>query len=66
MQLNINGVQREMPDGMTVAALLEALEIRQDGIAVAVNHAVVPQNSHASHTLNSNDAIEVIHAVGGG
>ena len=66
MQLNINGVQRELPDGMTVATMLETLGIRKKGVAVAINHAVIPRESHADHPLRPADTIEVIHAVGGG
>ena len=66
MQLRVNGVKREVPDGTTVAGLLEDLRVQQLGIAVAVNRAVVPQAQHAEARLGPSDQVEIIQAVGGG
>ncbi len=40
IELCVNGVDREMPDGTTVSGLLEALRVPAGGVAVAVNGAV--------------------------
>jgi sulfur carrier protein len=66
MRLTINGDERQLADGATIDALLAELEVRRDGIAVAVNDDVVPRAEHASRTLADGDRLEIIVAVAGG
>ena len=66
MKLHVNGVERELDEGCTIAALLAALGLTRDGVAVARNGAVVPRGEHASTALKAGDRVEVIMAVGGG
>lgn len=66
MRLVVNGEETERAPGCTVAALLEDLGLRRDGVAVAVNRRVVPRSTHAGHVLQDGDRVEVIQAVGGG
>jgi sulfur carrier protein len=51
---------------MSLADLLAALGINLDGIAIAVNDAVVPRNAYKGHRLRDGDRIEIIKAVSGG
>lgn len=64
--LQVNGEDRPLPEPPTVAALLAELGLDRDGIAVAVNRAVVPRSRHPEHRLAEGDRVEVIQAVGGG
>ncbi len=64
--MTINGEERDVADGATIAAVLAGLELRRDGIAVAVNDDVVPRTEHAVRTLHDGDRLEVIVAVAGG
>jgi sulfur carrier protein len=68
MKLKINGENRQMDTGATVADLMRDLGFEQDarGIAVAVNDAVVPRTSWNNKTLAEGDAVEIIRAVQGG
>lgn len=66
MRLTINGTEREVEEGTTVAALLERMAIRRDGTAVALNEEVVPRAAHGTRTLSDGDRIEIIVAVAGG
>jgi sulfur carrier protein len=66
MRMTINGEERDVADGATIAAVLAGLELRRDGIAVAVNDDVVPRTEHAVRTLHDGDRLEVIVAVAGG
>lgn len=66
MRLTINGSEREVGEGLTVAALLDELAIRRDGTAVALNDDVVPRAEHAARTLADGDRLEIIVAVAGG
>ena len=46
--------------------LLDELGMRREGVAVAVDRAVVPRSRHAETVLVEGSEIEVIRAVGGG
>jgi sulfur carrier protein len=66
MRLTVNGTEREVQDGITIAELLEHLAIRRDGTAVALNDDVIARASHATHVLQDGDRLEIIVAVAGG
>jgi sulfur carrier protein len=66
MRLTVNGKDQDVSTGATIAALLDTLALRRDGIAVALNDDVVPRAEHASHTLHDGDRLEIIVAVAGG
>jgi sulfur carrier protein len=66
MRLTVNGTERDVAAGVTVAALLATLALRRDGVAVALNDDVVPRAEHATRTLNDGDRLEIIVAVAGG
>lgn len=66
MRLTINGEVREVPDGLTVRALLEHLELTAGPVAVEVNRNIVPRAEHASRALSEGDVLELVHLVGGG
>ncbi|MSR73897.1 MAG: sulfur carrier protein ThiS [Planctomycetes bacterium] len=66
MQLTLNGVQREVPDGISVSALLESLAVRPDALAVEVNRCVVPRSNFDECQLRSGDRVEIVTLVGGG
>jgi sulfur carrier protein len=66
VRTTINGESRELPDGTTVAALLEILGVPFSGVAVARNDRVVRRSEFAVHELADGDYIEIIKAVAGG
>lgn len=66
MELSINGTNRELPDGLTAAQLVETLGLQGRRIAMEVNESIVPRSRYAEHTLRDGDRIEIVHAVGGG
>src|SRR5215471_2513317 len=66
MVLQINGEQRDFPDGLTVAALVAQLGMKPDRVAVELNLEIVPRTAWDSTTLKSGDKLEVVHFVGGG
>jgi sulfur carrier protein len=66
MRLTVNGENRDFADGATVAALLAELNLRRDGIAVALNDDVLPRAEHAVRALRDGDRLEIIVAVAGG
>ena len=66
MRLTVNGTERDLAAGATIDALLAALALRRDGVAVALNDDVVPRAEHLTRTLNDGDRVEIIVAVAGG
>ena len=66
MKVSVNGETRELPDGITVGALLETLGAARSGIAVARNDRVVRRAEYDTHELADGDSVEIIKAVAGG
>jgi sulfur carrier protein len=66
MEITINGALREVPEGLTVRALVEHLGLDEGPVAVEVNRAVVPRARHVEHPVVSGDVVEIVHFVGGG
>lgn len=66
MRLTVNGTDHDLAGGTTVAALLAALAVRSEGIAVALNDDVVPRAEHPTRVLQDGDRLEIIVAVAGG
>jgi len=66
MQIELNGLTREVEEGTTVAALLGELEVAQPHVAVELNLEVVPRAQHADTVLHEGDRLEVVTLVGGG
>jgi sulfur carrier protein len=63
----VNGNETELPQGATVAALVERLEVPGGrGVAVAVDAEVVPRGEWAQHALGEGDRVEVLRAIQGG
>jgi len=66
VKARINGEERELPDGTTVAALLSQIGAPQSGIAVACNQRVVRRAEFESCVITDGDTLEIIKAVAGG
>lgn len=66
MKISLNGEARDLPDGITVGALLESLGAARSGIAVARNDRVVRRAEYDTHALADGDSVEIIKAVAGG
>lgn len=66
MRVTLNGKEREMREGATLADLLDETGTRRESTAVAVNMAVVPRGEMAGRVLREGDSVEIIEAVGGG
>jgi sulfur carrier protein len=65
--ITVNGEPREA-GGLTVAALLERLDVPPEGrgVAVAVDAEVVPRGQWADHVIADGAEVEVVTAVQGG
>lgn len=66
VKATVNGELRELPDGTTVAQLLQELGAPRSGIAVARNARVVRRAEFETQRLVDGDTVEIIKAVAGG
>jgi sulfur carrier protein len=66
MKVRVNGEEKEVADGLSVARLLEELQIRPGRVVVELNQDVVSRAAHGSTLLKEGDALEIVHFVGGG
>jgi len=66
ISLTINGTARRFDNPLTVAELLERLELSGKRIALERNGEIVPRGSFREQRLADGDKLEVVVAVGGG
>lgn len=66
LALSVNGAPRTLPNGATVADLVQTLGLRPELVAVEVNRVLVPRRRHAEHALADGDRVELVTLVGGG
>jgi len=66
MKLKINGEEREIADGLTLAALLEDLKIRPARVVIEHNREIVAREAYGVTRLAEGDTLEIVHFVGGG
>lgn len=66
MNITVNGDRREVPDGLTVAALLEVLQMRANRVAIERNREILPRAKWQETRVQPNDSFEIVQFVGGG
>jgi thiamine biosynthesis protein ThiS len=64
--LTLNGESRAYDGPMTVAGLLASLGLETRKVAVERNAEIVPRSRYADTWLESGDALEIVHFIGGG
>jgi thiamine biosynthesis protein ThiS len=66
VKIQINGEDREITDGLSVAQLLEELKIRPARVVVELNRNILSRDVYGSCMLKQGDALEIVQFVGGG
>ncbi len=66
MIITLNGEAREVPEPLTVAALLRELGVKPEFVAVEINRGLVTRAKHEETRLAPGDVLEVVTLVGGG
>ncbi len=66
MKIFVNGDSRDCADNASVADLVTDLGLTGKKIAVELNKEILPFNQYASQTLQADDRLEIVHAIGGG
>ncbi|MFZ5559137.1 MAG: sulfur carrier protein ThiS [Pseudomonadota bacterium] len=66
MELTVNGESRQFDRELTVAQLLEAMELAGKRVALERNGEIVPRSRFGEQRLADGDQLEIVVAVGGG
>jgi thiamine biosynthesis protein ThiS len=66
MKITINGELREIPDGLSVEALLQHLEMTAERVAIERNLDILPRAKWQETAVQADDRFEIVHLVGGG
>lgn len=66
MKIRINGEEKEIQEGLSLAALLDEFQIRPGRVVVELNRNIITREAHRSTALKEGDALEIVHFVGGG
>jgi sulfur carrier protein len=66
MDITLNGDRLSLPEDFTIASLLDAQGLAGRRVAVEINGSIVPRGQHAQRTLEADDRVEIVHALGGG
>ena len=64
--INVNGEKKEITEGLTIAQLLEELDIRPGRVVIELNRDIVSREAYGSAILKEGDMLEIVHFVGGG
>jgi thiazole synthase len=64
--ITLNGERREVPEPLTIAALLRQLGFKPEFVAVEVNRDLVTRARHEETRIAPGDILEVVTLVGGG
>ena len=67
MHITLNGEPYELANQQpTLVDLLQQLQLIDKRVAIEVNGQIVPRSEHASTTVQADDTIEIVQAIGGG
>lgn len=66
MLVEVNGEEREVPEGATLEVLVGLLGLAPERLAVELNRRVVRRAEWPGASLEEGDRVEIVHFVGGG
>jgi len=66
LRVQVNGEFRELPDELTLDALVRQLALAPERLAIELNREVVRRVRWSETMLREGDQVEIVHFVGGG
>ena len=66
MQIRLNGQPYTLAESVSIVDLLQQLDLTGKRLAVEINEEIIPKSRHAATLLQTNDQVEIVHAIGGG
>jgi thiamine biosynthesis protein ThiS len=66
IKLRINGEERIIEPGMTVADYLQSLHLHSRMVVVEHNFEIIPRDSYGDTVLKEGDNLEIVQMMAGG
>lgn len=66
IQIELNGEAYSVSKGYTLQNLVDSLQLTEKTMAVAVNRRVITRQKWGEQTLEANDRVDIVRAIGGG
>ena len=66
ISITVNGEKKEVPGGLSVAALLAFLSLPPERVAIERNLDILPRAHWQETSVQAGDRFEIVHFVGGG
>lgn len=67
MKITVGGEKKEVPDGLTVAELIELEQVETpEYVTVSINEEFIDSSTFESHVLREGDEVEFLYFMGGG
>jgi thiamine biosynthesis protein ThiS len=66
IEITLNGEKRQIADGISVANLVENLQLDTKKIAIERNGQIVLLEEFADAVVKNGDKLEIVHFIGGG
>jgi len=64
--VHINGEDKDLEEGLSVADVVASLGLAGRRVAIEYNREILRSSDWAATRLRENDALEIVHFVGGG
>jgi thiamine biosynthesis protein ThiS len=66
IRVTVNGEERDVRSGLTVATFLESLGLHPGLVVVERNREIVDRGRYPEVEVRDGDSLELVHFVGGG
>ena len=66
VKIVLNNEFKCVRDNITLASLIDGLTLQGSRYAVEVNQKIIPKAEHQHFTLQPDDKVEIVRAIGGG
>lgn len=66
MQVVLNGEPREIPDNLSLEALVGHLQLKVERVAIERNREIIKRERWSEVQVAPGDELEIVHLVGGG
>lgn len=66
ISVKLNGEQRQIPDEIDLASVIDLFSLPKQRVAVELNRRVVRRADWPETAIKEGDELEVVHFVGGG
>ncbi|MDR3242603.1 MAG: sulfur carrier protein ThiS [Clostridiales Family XIII bacterium] len=64
--ITVNGVDLNLPESRRLSDFLTSQGYNKERVVVQLNQVIIPKKDHQFVTLKNEDALEILHFVGGG